>query len=552
MENNFKYLIFFLSVCFQSGCVQEKGETRELASGIDSLTLHRHMKVLAADSLSGRKPFTAGEQLTVDYLQSQFRAFGLEPGNSGSYFQEVPMVLIDGTVVGDLKAKGADKQLSFQSKTDFVLYTQRISERVDIKDSELVFCGYGIVAPEYGWNDYEGIDMKGKTAVVLVNDPGFQSGDSTLFKGDVMTYYGRWTYKYEEAARQGAEAVLIVHQTVPAGYPWFVVQSSWSAGNLVLELPDGNTSKCAANGWITREMAGVLLDASPLRGQDIYKLARERGFKATPLGLGISVSIENSIQKNVSKNVIALLKGSLKPEEYIIYGAHWDHLGVGQSNAVGDSIFNGANDNASGTAALLAIAEAFAKSPAKPERSIVFLSFTAEEQGLLGSEYYAANPIFPVAQTVANINMDGMSGYGAMKDLTVVGFGQSELDDWAGEIAAQKGRYVKADPDPGKGYFFRSDHFNFARVGVPAIFASGDYEHMYKGVDYISQQKEQYLAERYHSPGDNYDKNYQLAGVVNDAELFFILGGKLANSSLWPQWKQGSEFKAIREKSRPH
>jgi len=509
------------------------------------------MSVLASDSFGGRMPFTEGELLTVQYLKEQFETMQLTPGNNGSYFQEVPMVRIRGMISDKLRISGSPNELNFQQKEDFVVYTQRVRERVTLSESELVFCGYGIVAPEYGWNDYEGVDMKGKTAVVLVNDPGFQSGDSTLFKGDVMTYYGRWTYKYEEAARQGAEAVLIIHNTVPAGYPWFVVQSSWGNGNLVLEMPDGNATKCAVNGWITREMAGKLFEASAIREKDFSAMAKSREFKPVSLALKISLSLDNMIERNTSKNVVAMIEGSVRPDEYVIYGAHWDHLGVGQPDEKGDSIYNGANDNASGTAALLAIAKAFAEADAKPERTVVFLSVTAEEQGLLGSEYYAGNPIFPPAQTVANINMDGLSGYGAMKDLTVVGYGQSELDDLTATLLADKGRYIKQDPDPGKGYFFRSDHFNFAKVGIPAIFASGDYEHMTKGVDYVSLKKERYLAERYHRPGDNYTADYELAGAVNDASLFFELGWSLANSQVWPKWKPGSEFKAIRERSRP-
>lgn len=514
---------------------------------IDSASIDRHLTVLSADSFEGRKPFSPGEALTVEYLSQQFREMGLEPGNGDSYFQEVPLVMIDGSSSETMKVAGQGKNFDLKLGENFVAYTERVVDKVEISGSELVFCGFGIVAPEYNWNDYEGLDMKGKTAVVLVNDPGFQSGDSSLFKGDIMTYYGRWTYKYEEAARQGAEGVLIVHSTVPAGYPWLVVQNSWSGGKLGLEMADGNMSKCAMQGWITRDAAIQLFKASGQQIDDYVAMARSRDFKPFSLNLNISLTIDNKIEKNTSKNVVAKISGATAPDEYVLYSAHWDHLGIGLRDEKGDSIYNGANDNASGTAGLLAIAEAFAKLKEKPARSVVFLAVTAEEQGLLGSEYYARNPIYPPSKTVANINMDGLNGYGPMKDLTVIGFGQSELDDYAEKLAQEQGRYVKPDPDPGKGYFFRSDHFNFAKVGIPAIFASGDYEHMTKGVDYIEEQKKDYLANRYHRPGDHYSENYRLGGVVQDASLFFKLGYQLANGQDWPKWKEGSEFKAVRE-----
>ncbi len=546
-----KKILLFLPVV---AAVWSCGRTGEQTAGsvlpeIDSTTLDAHLSVLASNSFGGRKPFSDGDALTVNYLKSQFEKMGLEPGNNDSYFQEVPMVMIEGTTSEEMKVEGNGGNFALASGEEFVAYTERVVDKVEVTASELVFCGFGIVAPEYGWNDYAGIDMKGKTAVVLVNDPGFQSGDTTLFKGDIMTYYGRWTYKYEEAARQGAEGVLIVHSTVPAGYPWMVVQSSWSSGKLGLEMPDGNMSKSAMQGWITRDAAIKLFKASDKQIDDFVGMSRSRDFKPFSLGLKVSLSIDNKIEKNTSRNVVAKITGSEKPNEYIIYSAHWDHLGVGKPDQQGDSIYNGANDNASGTAGLLAIAEAFTKLKEKPKRTVVFLAVTAEEQGLLGSEFYARNPIYPPAKTVANINMDGLNGYGPMKDLTVIGHGQSELDDYAERIASQQGRYIKPDPDPGKGYFFRSDHFNFAKVGIPAIFAAGDYEHMTKGKDYIAQQKEEYLAKRYHMPGDNYDENYLLGGVVQDATLFFQLGYQLANTADWPQWKPGSEFKSIREAS---
>lgn len=361
-----------------------------------------------------------------------------------------------------------------------------------------------------------------------------------------MTYYGRWTYKYEEAARQGAAGCLIIHETVPAGYPWLVVRNSWSGAGLYLDN-SGDNYKCSVQGWITREAAIELFEASDVDMRNYGEMSRSNDFKPFSLGLNASVTVQNKIKKDVSKNVVAKITGSERPEETIIYTAHWDHLGIGPA-IEGDSIYNGAHDNATGTATLLGIAEAFSKTE-KPERTVVFLAVTAEEQGLLGSKHYAENPIYPVDQTVANINMDGITYFGPMKDLTVIGYGQSEMEDLAEEVAKKQGRYIIPDPDAGKGYFFRSDHFNFAKVGIPALYASGAYEHMTKGVEYITEKNEEYLNTMYHRPQDEYDPaTWEFDGMALDGQLLFKVGYKLANSEIWPKWKEGSEFKAIREK----
>ncbi len=514
---------------------------------IDSTAIDSYIATLASDEFQGRKPFTEGETKTLDFLETTFEELGLQPGNGDSYFQEVPLVEITPFPEETMTVKGKANSYDLKLGEEFVAYTQRVQDAIKVADSELVFCGYGIVAPEYNWNDYEGIDMKGKTAVVLVNDPGFGSGDSTFFKGDIMTYYGRWTYKYEEAARQGAEGVLIIHETKMAGYPWFVVSSSWSGAKLDLQTPNDNMDKCALQGWITLTTAGKLFDAAGRKGTNFLELAKSKDFKPFSLDATMSHSLTNTFKKDVSQNAVAMIEGTEYPEEYIIYSAHWDHLGIGQPVA-GDSIYNGALDNASGTAAVLAIAKAFSEAPEKPKRSVVFLLVTAEEQGLLGSAHYALNPIFPANQTVANLNMDGMNPYGEMNDLTITGYGQSELDDYAAEAAKAQGRYLLPDQEPEKGYFFRSDHFNFAKIGIPALFATGGYDHREKGKEYAKEQQQAYTTDRYHRPADEYDETWNLSGVVQDAQLYYSIGQRLANETTFPQWKEGSEFKAIREK----
>ncbi len=540
-----KNLIYFICLLLFVACHAPSGQYTDLEI-VDSLTLKSHIEKLASDEFQGRKPFTEGEIRTVNYLKESFEGYGLEPGNGSSYFQDVPMVEITATPSDIMRISGGKKEVVLKLSDEFVAYTERVVDKVELADSELVFAGYGVVAPEYGWNDYEGLDVKGKTVVVLVNDPGFSSGDSTLFKGKSMTYYGRWTYKYEEAARQGAAGCLIIHETVPAGYPWLVVRNSWSGASLNLDARDGDY-KCAIQGWITRDAAIEIFEASDQDLKNYAEIARSKDFKPVSLGLNASVVVQNEIKKDVSKNVVAKITGSKKPEETIIYSAHWDHLGVGPE-IEGDSIYNGAHDNATGTATLLGIAEAFAKGT-KPERTVVFIAVTAEEQGLLGSRYYAENPIYKVKNTVANINMDGITYFGPMKDLTIIGYGQSEMEDLAEEVAKKYDRYIMPDPDAGKGYFFRSDHFNFAKVGIPALYASGSYEHMTKGVEFIKEKNNEYLSTQYHRPQDQYDlEDWTFDGMALDGQLLYEVGVRLANSALWPRWKEGSEFKSIREK----
>lgn len=547
--NRLFFLALLLISAWATSCTNDGQASNVSNIQIDSTDIDYFLSTLASDDFLGRKPFTEGETKTVNFLVEEFKKMGIAPGNGDSYIQEVPLVEITGKPALSMTLKGPGGSAEIKIGDDYVFHTQREQEAINLQDAELVFCGYGIVAPEYNWDDYVGINMEGKIAVVMVNDPGFVSEDSTFFKGKTMTYYGRWTYKYEEAARQGAAGVLIIHETNAAGYPWFVVSSSWADGKLGLQSPNGNMDRAAIEGWVSLGTASKIFKASGMTQGRFFEKAQTPGFEPIPLGVTVSTSLTNTFKKEASQNVVAMIKGSELPEEYIIYTAHWDHLGIGEV-VNGDSIYNGAVDNASGTAAVLSIAKAFAKMPEAPKRSIVFLLVTAEEQGLLGSAYYGQNPIFPVNQTVANLNIDAMSSYGATKDLVIVGYGQSELEDYASDIAKVQGRYIVPDLEPGKGYFFRSDHFSFAKVGIPALYAAGGTDHVTKGKEYGEQKNQEFTAKNYHRPGDQYDpEEWDLGGIVQDAQLYFEVGKKLGNETTFPKWKEGSEFKAIRENS---
>ncbi|RZL46534.1 MAG: M28 family peptidase [Pedobacter sp.] len=545
-----KLLGLFIVGVYFSSC-QSSSSDSELADSvalkaINDTTLSKHIAVLASDDFEGRKPFTAGETKTINYLEGEFKKLGLKPGNGDNYFQEVPMVDIKSTPT-DLVIKTATGTTStLKYLEDFVGASRHVTPQVKVDNSDIVFAGYGIVAPEYKWNDYEGLDVKGKTVVVMVNDPGFL--DSTLFKGKTMTYYGRWTYKFEEAARQGATGVIIIHEDKAASYPWAVVRSGWSKSKLYLEAADGNKSRALLEGWITRDVAKAIFKMAG-KSEDLMKEAGKKGFKAVDLGLKLSTTINNTIKKSISHNVAAILPGTKRADEYIIYAGHWDHLGKGEA-VNGDSIYNGAVDNATGTAALLVLADAFKKAKKQPERSIMFLAVTAEEQGLLGSEYYGAHPLVPVNKTVANINIDALQASGKTKDIIAVGFGQSELEDYLVEAAKKQSRVVVKDSNPSAGYYFRSDHFNFAKVGIPALYTETGDENVAKGLAYGKAQKEDYTTSRYHAPADNFEPaKWDFSGMVEDIRLLFSVGYKLSNETTFPSWKEGSEFKAIREKS---
>jgi Zn-dependent M28 family amino/carboxypeptidase len=509
--------------------------------------LEPNLITLSSDEFMGRMPFTAGEELTTSFLESKFKEMGLEPGNGDSYFQEVPMVSIITYPEQSMEFKTAQGSVVGEGLKDFVIWTQRTDSVVRVENAEVVFAGFGIVAPEYGWDDYKNLDVKGKIVVVMINDPGFGSEDSTFFKGNTMTYYGRWTYKYEEAVRQGALGCLIVHNTIPAGYGFNNIQNSWKASKLYLDDRGQDKYKLGFEGWITLPFATQLFEKMGKNQSELLQNARKPDFQGFSTGMMLSTSLAVEPTYNVSKNVIAKITGKTAPEEVIIYTAHWDHIGIGKPDETGDTIYNGALDNASGTAALLALAKAF-KTDEQPDRTVVFLSVTAEEQGLWGSAYYAKQPIYPKEKTVANINMDGVNPYGKMKDVSVIGVGQSEMEDLLDEELKKLGRYAAPEPNPVVGYYFRSDHFNFAKIGIPALYIGTGIDHVEKGKEYGKQLQDEYVAQYYHKPADEYDPTrWNLDGAVDDVQLLYQVGRNLANSTKWPGWKEGSEFKAFRD-----
>jgi Zn-dependent M28 family amino/carboxypeptidase len=512
-------------------------------------SLKKHIAVLASDDFMGRKPFTEGETKTVAYLQEQFKQMGLEPGNGESYIQEVPMANILATAAPSMQVKSAKGSFNLKAFDDYIIWTDKTDSSISLNEAELVFAGYGVVAPEYNWNDYAGLDVKGKVVMVMVNDPGFWIGDTSLFKGKAMTYYGRWTYKFEEAARQGAKGCLIIHNTAAASYPFSVVQNSFNTTRLKLDNRGKNIPNCDVIGWVPEKISHQLFAAAGFDSSLLVK-ANQPDFKAVPLGLQLSTTMNVKASFNKSSNVIAKITGTKRPEEVIIYTAHWDHLGIGRPDKLGDSIYNGALDNASGTAGLLEMARAFKNMKAKPERTIVFLAVTAEEQGLLGSAFYSENPIYPVNKTVANINMDGLNRFGKTNDMVVVGQGQSELEDYLKEAIEKTGGYLSFDTHTEAGYYYRSDHFNFAKVGIPALFANNGVDVVGKGKEYGESLENEYTSKNYHQPSDNYDaKTWTGDGAINDLKLLFTIGRRMGFENSFPKWKEGSEFKLIREKS---
>jgi Zn-dependent M28 family amino/carboxypeptidase len=512
-----------------------------------------HTTVLSSDQYEGRGPGTKGEDLTVAYLTEQFRKIGLKPGNpDGTYIQKVPLVGITPTPAPLVFKKGSEeKRLNW--KDDVVAWSKHVAPSASIENSELVFVGYGIVAPEYQWDDYKGLDVKGKTLVMLVNDPPVTAPgsdtelDATVFGGKAMTYYGRWTYKYEIGMEKGAAGVLLIHETIPAGYPFDVVQSKVSE-QFDLVTPDKNMSRVNIEAWITQPQGEALLQ---MAGQDFATLKRQaatREFKPVPLGVTASMTIQNAMRTIDSRNVVAKLEGAdpqLK-NEYVVYTAHWDHLGVG-TPVNGDKIYNGAKDNAVGTAGLLELARALTRLPAPPRRSMLFLAVTAEEQGLLGSQYYSVTPLYPLAKTAANINMDGLNVNGRTRDITLIGLGASELDDYARDAAGEQGRVIRGDAEPEKGFYYRSDHFNFAKLGVPAMFPDEGVEYIGKPEGYSEQVRNAYTENDYHQPSDVVKPTWDLSGAREDLKIFLAVGYRIANADKLPEWRPGNEFRAKRE-----
>ena len=522
---------------------------------IDQNAILERIKVLAADEYEGRAPGTKGEDLTVRYLVEESKKLGLQPGNpDGTFVQKVPLVGITGAEAQPLTVTKGTQKRTFKWSDEVVAWTKRVTDTTAIDNSEMVFAGYGVTAPEYNWDDFKGMDMKGKTIVVLVNDPQVPSAgdpsklDDQLFNGKAMTYYGRWTYKYEKAAELGAAGLLIVHETAPAGYPFPVVQG-FLGERFSLVAADKNMTRASVEGWLSLDAAKALFK---MAGQDfdaLKKQAVSRDFKPVPLGLRASMGLRNTMRTIDSQNVVAKLEGgdARMKDEYVVYSSHWDHLGVG-APVNGDNIYNGALDNASGVAAMLEIARAFTQVQPKPKRSILFLFVTAEEQGLLGSEHYAANPLYPLEKTVANINLDGMNQWGRTSDLTVVGMGASDLDDVLREAAqAQGGRTLNPDPESEKGFYYRSDHFNFAKVGVPALYTDTGVKFVGKDANYSQTKRDEYTANDYHKPSDHIKPDWDLSGAAEDAELMMLVGYRVANTDRFPEWKPGNEFKAKRD-----
>lgn len=522
---------------------------KQAEESINSVDLEKHVIALASDEFQGRKPCTIGEEKATTYLANAFRNMGITGAYKGSYFQKVPLVKMKYQPQEKVSITTKKGVVQLQYITDFIAKTPRIESEVIIKQSELVFAGYGIVAPEYGWNDYKDIDVKGKTVLVLVNDPGFTTKKAKLFNGNAMTYYGRWAYKFEEAARQGAKGIWVIHNTAAAGYGWNVLTNT-AQTNLFVQTENKNSNRCALEGWITESAATKLL-ASCGKQFDILKkeALNPEKFKAVDLQCKLNLTIKNNLEFTNSKNVVALIKGTERPQECIVYTAHWDHFGIGPKSN-GDSIYNGAADNAIPVACMLETAKAFSKLKSKPKRSIVFLSVTAEETGMIGSQYYAAHSLFPANKTIANLNYELFLPMGRMRDVTITGFGQSELDNYVKEAAKEQDRYIIAEPFPENGMYYRSDHFRFAQIGVPSLFIKGWQDSRAHGKEWAKQQINKYWQTAYHKPADEYNPaKDNLEGNVEDAKLFFKIGYRIANETTYPQWNNNSEFRLIREKS---
>ncbi|HSD65836.1 MAG TPA: M28 family metallopeptidase [Vicinamibacteria bacterium] len=521
---------------------------------IDGKAVLEHTKVLASDAFEGRAPGTKGEEVTVAYLAEQLRKMGLQPGNpDGTWVQKIPLVgtTVQGSPSLTFRKGTTERRLAWRD--DYVAWTKRVAERVGLEASEVVFVGYGVQAPEYQWDDFKGVDVRGKTIVVLVGDPPVSDPakpgelDPRTFGGKAMTYYGRWTYKYEMGAKLGAAGVLIVHETEPAGYPFAVVQGK-TTEQLDLETADGNASRAAVEGWITSDQAKALFEMS---GQDFDALKRKaasRAFRPVPLGTAATVSLVNSIRKVTSANVAARIEGSdpALRDDWIVYTTHWDHFGIGPA-VNGETIYRGAIDNASGTGGLLELARAFAASTPRPRRSVLFLFVTGEEQGLLGSAGYAEHPLYPLKKTVAVLNLDALNVHGRTRDLTIIGLGLSDLDDVVRRAAGTQGRVVKGDPMPEKGSYYRSDHFPFARKGVPSIHAGGGIDFVDKPAGYGTRILQEYVRNDYHKPSDAVKPDWDMSGAVEDLALYLRVGLELAAAGTWPEWKPGAEWKPLRD-----
>jgi Zn-dependent M28 family amino/carboxypeptidase len=520
---------------------------KKAAEAINGSAYRTHIEGLSSDELQGRAPGSDGERRTIEYLEKEFLELGLQPVSGGDFRQEVALVEITASEPRLSFSKGAGG-MTLAYRDEMVIATRRVRPESSIAGSEVVFVGYGIVAPEYGWNDYAGIDMHGKTALILVNDPGFVTGDETLFRGKAMTYHGRWTYKFEEAARQGAAAAIIIHDTAPAAYDWSVVRNGWSGPQFYPDRPDGNAGRAALEGWITQDRARQLMELADQDLEALKAAAVKRGFSPVLLGVTATGSVKNTIRHKRSPNLAGVMPGKDRPDEYVIYIAHWDHLGVAETEGE-DRIYNGAVDNATGVAGILTIARGFRDLLPGASRSVLFLAVTAEESGLIGSEYYAEHPLVPLEKTAAVINLDALVPLGRAKDIEVIGFGASELEDLLGAAAKSQNRTLAPDRRTEAGYFYRSDHFNFAKAGVPALYVKSGTALRDGAPEAGLAAYDEYYAERYHKPGDEYSESWDVKGSIEDLRLLFEVGARVASAETWPEWREGNEFRAAREKS---
>ncbi len=544
-------LALLAAACDQEPARQTTPEaTRPVAHAGQGERLIERIKTLSSDEFEGRSPASVGEEKTVSFLVEEFRKLGLQPGNGNSFTQAVPLVEITGNPDARLLINADGSQLlDLAMGGKMAGGTRRVVDEVEVRNSDMLFVGYGVVAPEYDWNDYAGVDVRGKTVVMLVNDPGYATGNEALFNGKAMTYYGRWTYKFEEAARQGADMAIIIHEEGAAGYPWAVVTSGWTGPQFDLIRGSDETPPAKVEAWVDNESGSMLLQRAGLSYEAAVKAATSGDFKAVPLNATADIRISNTLRTLDSQNVIAKLPGSARPEEVVIYTAHWDHLGKDPARE-GDQIYNGARDNATGTAALLTLAELFMAMDPPPERSVVFMAVTAEESGLLGSRYYTEHPVYPLEQTVANINMDSLSIYGKTHDVAVIGYGNSELETYLADAVQAQGRSVVREATPEKGFFYRSDHFNFAKKGVPALYFKAGIDFVGKGKEWGQKTEAEHIANRYHKPADEYvAETWSAEGLMEDVALYFAIGKALAMDQRWPNWYEGNEFRATRDSS---
>lgn len=546
-----KNLPSLLAIALIAACTSEKPALSISSAAITEADLTRHISTLASDAFEGRAPATPGGEKTVSYIAGEYERLGIEPVN-GSYFQDVPMVeaTID-PVQSFLKISDGTEIRDLAYKSQTVFWTKQVREETSFKDSDLVFVGYGIVAPEYEWSDYDGIDVTGKTVVMLVNDPGFATKDPDLFNGNAMTYYGRWTYKFEEAARQGAAGAIIIHDTEPAAYGWGVVEGSWSGPQLDLERPDGGAARTKLEAWITNDVAHDLMSSAGLDLNILQEQAKSSDFTALEMGeLTASATLTSSIRRSESKNVLGVLPGTDAVGEYVLYMGHWDHIGINPTEEGEDKIYNGAVDNATGIAAILEIAERFATNDQRPRRSILFAAVTAEESGLLGSAYMAEAPPVPFKSIVGGINIDAILPSPLAKDITVVGYGASELEDFLSRAAQNHDRVLSPDAEPEKGYFYRSDHISFAKKGVPMLYADSGIDLRDGGEAAGRLFSADYTQNRYHKPTDEYSTEWDMSGMTDTIEILYETGAAIADTDAWPNWHEGNEFRALRDAQR--